>query len=59
VCNKQLKDINMRKKAIVAGLTDREGNSTIPTGLTALKEGDTVLVAVMRDSSEFIQKLFG
>jgi trk system potassium uptake protein TrkA len=59
VCNKQLKDINMRKKAIVAGLTDREGNSTIPTGLTTLKEGDTVLVAVMRDSSEFIQKLFG
>jgi trk system potassium uptake protein TrkA len=59
VCNKQLKDINMRKKAIVAGVTDKEGNSSIPTGLTTLKEGDTVLVAVMRDSSEFIQKLFG
>jgi len=49
----------MRKKAIVAGVTDKEGNSSIPTGLTTLKEGDTVLVAVMRDSSEFIQKLFG
>ena len=58
-CNKQLKDINMRKKAIVAGVTDHEGKSTIPTGLTTIKEGDTVLVAVMRDSSEFIQKLFG
>lgn len=59
VCNKQLKDINMRKKAIVAGVTDKEGISTIPTGLTTLKEGDTVLVAVMRDSSDFIQNLFG
>jgi trk system potassium uptake protein TrkA len=39
VCNKQLKDINMRKKAIVAGVTDKEGNSSIPTGLTTLKEG--------------------
>lgn len=58
-CNKQLKDINMRKKAIVAGVTDHQGKSSIPTGLTTLKEGDTVLVAVMRDSSDFIQKLFG
>lgn len=59
VCNKQLKDINMRKKAIVAGVTDHQGKSIIPTGLTTLKEGDTALVAVMRDSSDFIQKLFG
>ena len=59
VCNKQLKDINMRKKAIVAGVTDHQGKSIIPTGLTTLKQGDTALVAVMRDSSDFIQKLFG
>lgn len=59
VCNKQLKDINMRKKAIVAGVTDHQGKSIIPTGSTTLKQGDTALVAVMRDSSDFIQKLFG
>ncbi len=59
VCNKQLKDINMRKKAIIAGITHADGTSSIPTGPTTLVEGDTVLVAVLRNSSELIQKLFG
>ncbi len=59
VCNKQLKDINMRKKAIVAGITNERGENIIPSGLSTLTEGSTVLVAVLRNSSEFIQKLFG
>ncbi len=59
VFNKQLKEINMKKKAIVAGITNPEGVSIIPTGNTVLKEGDTVLVAVLRQASDFIQKLFG
>ena len=59
VCNKQLKDINMRKKAIIAGIIGSSGECTIPTGLSTLREGDTVLVAVLRDSSDMIQKLFG
>ena len=59
VCNKQLKDINMRKKAIIAGIIGSSGECTIPTGLSTLREGDTVLVAVLRDSSDIIQKLFG
>lgn len=59
VCNKKLCEINMRKKAIVAGLTEKSGKSIIPTGNSILHEGDTVIVAAMRSSAEFIQKLFG
>ncbi|MGH0053606.1 MAG: TrkA C-terminal domain-containing protein, partial [Sphaerochaetaceae bacterium] len=59
VCGKQLKDINMRKKAIVAGITNREGKSIIPSGFFTLHEGDTVVVAVLRQATEFVQKLFG
>lgn len=59
VCGKQLKDINMRKKAIVAGITNNEGKSIIPNGYSTLNEGDTVVVAALRQATEFIQKLFG
>lgn len=59
VCGKMLSELNMKKKAIVAGLTAKNGKSTIPTGNSTLHEGDTVIVAAMRESTEFIQKLFG
>ena len=59
MCGKQLKDINMRKKAIVAGITNNEGKSIIPNGYSTLNEGDTVVVAALRQATEFIQKLFG
>ncbi|NBK24147.1 MAG: Trk system potassium transporter TrkA, partial [Spirochaetia bacterium] len=59
VCGKKLSEINMKKKAIVAGLTGKDGKSIIPTGNSTLHEGDTVIVAAMRESAEFIQKLFG
>nr|WP_319777422.1 Trk system potassium transporter TrkA [uncultured Sphaerochaeta sp.] len=59
VCGKQLKDINMRKKAIVAGITNDEGKSIIPNGYSTLNEGDTVVVAALRQATDFIQKLFG
>ena len=59
VLGKKLSEINMRKKAIVAGLTGKSGKSVIPTGNSTLHEGDTVIVAAMRESAEFIQKLFG
>ncbi|MGE4453729.1 MAG: Trk system potassium transporter TrkA [Sphaerochaeta sp.] len=58
-CGKQLKDIDMRKKAIVAGITDSTGKSSIPTGFSTLNDGDTVVVATLRKATEFIQKLFG
>ncbi len=57
-CDKKLSELNMRKKAIIAGLTNKEGNSVIPNGNATLKEGDSVLVAVNRDSVDFIQKFF-
>lgn len=59
VCNRLLKDINMKKKAIIAGVTHTGGQNVIPTGSTLLQAGDTVLVAALRDSIDFIQKLFG
>jgi trk system potassium uptake protein TrkA len=59
VCNKHLKDINMRKKAIVAGITDTEGVSHVPSGESLLTAGDTVLVAAMHHASDLIQHLFG
>lgn len=59
VCNKQLKDINMRKKAIVAGITDSNGVSHVPTGDSYLNEGDSVLVAAIHSASDLIQHLFG
>jgi trk system potassium uptake protein TrkA len=59
VCGKQLKDINMRKKAIVAGITNDKGKSIIPNGYSTLNEGDTVVVAALRQATESIRKLFG
>lgn len=59
VCGKQLKDINMKKKAIVAGITDSDGNSHIPSGQSSLNCGDTVLVAALHSASDLIQHLFG
>ena len=49
----------MRKKAIVAGITDRDGVSHIPGGESRLNEGDTVLVAALHNASDLIQHLFG
>jgi trk system potassium uptake protein TrkA len=59
VTGKQLKDINMRKRAIVAGITDVDGTSLIPSGESRLNEGDTVLVAALHNASDLIQHLFG
>lgn len=58
ICGKQLNEIDIRKKGVVAGITDKDGNNTMPTGNSRLKEGDTVLVVAMHKSSEFIRELF-
>jgi trk system potassium uptake protein TrkA len=57
-CGKKLSELNMRKKAIVAGLTRKNSDRIIPTGNISLQEGDCVLVAVNRDSVGFIQNFF-
>ena len=57
-CGKKLSELNMRKKAIVAGLTTKKGEIVIPIGTITLNEGDRVLVAANRDSIDFIQNFF-
>lgn len=57
-CGKKLSELNMRKKAILAGLTRKNSENVIPTGDITLMEGDCVLVAANRDSVEFVQKFF-
>ncbi|RFU96006.1 hypothetical protein DYP60_02365 [Sphaerochaeta halotolerans] len=44
---------------MVTGITNGAGKSIIPNGYSTLKEGDTVVVAVLRQATKFIQKLFG
>lgn len=56
---KRLKEIDMRKKAIVAALIDQAGHSLVPSGETLLQAGDTVLVAALHSESGLVQTLFG
>lgn len=58
VCGKQLKEIDIRGKGIVAGITDTAGKDVIPTGDYLLKEGETVLVTVAKKHAEYIRSLF-
>jgi trk system potassium uptake protein TrkA len=57
-CGKKLSEVNMRKRAIIAGLTRKNAENIIPTGNITLMEGDCVLVAANRDSVEFVQNFF-
>jgi len=58
VCGKMLKEINMRNKGIIAGITSFEGINTIPSGDYKLQAGDTLVVTAGRESLSFIQNLF-
>jgi Trk K+ transport system NAD-binding subunit len=58
VCGKMLKEINMRNKGIIAGITSSKGINTIPSGEYQLQAGDTLVVTSGRESLGFIQHLF-
>ncbi|AEC02389.1 Trk system potassium transporter TrkA [Parasphaerochaeta coccoides] len=58
VCGKHLKEIDIRGKGIVAGITDTDGRDVIPTGEYLLKAGETVLVTVSKKHAEYIRRLF-
>ncbi len=58
VCGKKLKEINMKNKGIIAGITSAEGVNTIPSGDYKLQAGDTLVVTSGRESLGFIQHLF-
>jgi len=58
VSGKPLKEINMRNKGIIAGITTISGQNILPTGDYILKAGDVLLVTAGRESIGFVQRLF-
>jgi trk system potassium uptake protein TrkA len=58
VVGKKLKEINMRNKGIIAGITKSDGKNLIPTGATLIEVGDTMLVCAGREELDFVQKIF-
>ncbi|MGI6432757.1 MAG: Trk system potassium transporter TrkA [Sphaerochaetaceae bacterium] len=58
VTGKKLKEINMRNKGIIAGITNKEGKNIVPTGAYRLQSGDTLLVCAGREELDFVQKIF-
>lgn len=56
---KMLKDIDMRTKAVVAGITKADGKNLIPTGDSLIEAGSTLLVAVKLEYTAFVDSLFG
>lgn len=57
VLNKKIKDINLRNKGLIAGITRNEEN-IIPSGNTALLENDVIIVTVERSYVDYVQELF-
>lgn len=54
---KALKDIDMRGKGIIAGVTKTDGTNIIPGGFYTIEAGDTIITVIERKSTDFIQKL--
>lgn len=52
-----LKDIDMRGKGIIAGVTKKDGKTLIPGGLYVIHEGDVLITVIERKSVDFIQNL--
>ena len=55
---KQLKDVNLQGKCIIAGVKRENNENFIPGGLYTFQEGDTVLVATAHDDYTFVQEFF-
>lgn len=58
VAGKKLKEINMRNKGVIAGITTGKGQNIIPTGAYKIEAGDTLLVCAGREELGFVQKIF-
>lgn len=58
VAGKKLKDINMRNKGIIAGITTADNRNIIPSGAYRIEVGDTLLVCAGREELGFVQKIF-
>ena len=55
---KALKDIDLRGKAIIAGVKRGEDENFIPGGSYTLTKGDTIIVAAAHKDQNFIQEFF-
>ena len=55
---KALKEVNLRGKAIIAGVKRSNGESFVPDGNYVFSENDTVLLCSTHDKSEYVQELF-
>jgi trk system potassium uptake protein TrkA len=58
VAGKKLKEINMRNRGIIAGISTKKGENIIPTGAYVINPGDTLLVCAGREELDFVQKIF-
>ena len=58
ISGKKLKEINMRNKGIIAGITNSKGENIIPTGAYQIHAGDTLIVCAGRENLGFVQKIF-
>lgn len=58
VVGKKLREINMRNKGIIAGITTATGKNIIPTGAYRIEPGDVLLVCAGREELGFVQKIF-
>jgi trk system potassium uptake protein TrkA len=57
IAGRALKDIDMRGKGIIAGVTKSDGRTLIPNGFYVLEQGDSLITVIERKSTDFIQKL--
>lgn len=55
---KALKDINLKGKAIIAGVKRGNDENFIPGGSYVITEGDTIIVAAAHKDQNFIQEFF-
>ena len=57
IIGKALKDIDMRGKGIIAGVTKKDGRTLIPGGLYEIEQDDALITVIERKSTDFIQRL--
>lgn len=58
LAGKALKDINMRGKGIIAGVTKTDGSTIIPSGSYGIEVGDSLVMVYERKATEFMHDLF-
>ena len=56
---KQLKEVNLKGKCIIAGIKRSKLDNFIPDGNYTFTEGDTVLVAATHEDYDFVTEFFG